>query len=143
MHVQPYLFFEGRCEEALDFYQKALGAEVQMMMRFKDSPDQGNGAEGCGGPGGPPGDKVMHATFRIGDTTLNASDGNSSGQAKFNGITLSLTVPNPEAADRAYAALREGGQERLPLTQTFFSPRFGMVADKFGVSWMVYVAPKA
>lgn len=136
MQVQPYLFFDGRCEEALDFYRAALGAEVTMLMRFSDSPDPL--------PPGmvPPGaeSKVMHAAFRVGDATVMASDGRCGGNPAFQGVSLSLTVPDEAAAERTFAALAEGGQVQMPLDRTFFSPRFGMVADRFGVSWMVVVA---
>ena len=134
MNVQPYLIFDGRCEEALEFYKRALGAEVTALMRFKDSPDRTMA---------PPadGEKVMHTSIRIGDTTVLASDGRCAGQPIFQGFALSLTVPNEAEAERLYGALADGGKEQMPLAQTFFSPRFGMVADRFGVSWMVYVAP--
>jgi PhnB protein len=137
MQVQPYLFFDGRCEEAIEFYKKALGAEVTMLMRFKDSPEPPQ-------PGMcPPGsdDKVMHASFRIGDTTVMASDGRCQGQPSFQGFSLSLSAPDEAEAERLFAVLGDGGQVQMPLTKTFFSPRFGMVADRFGVSWMIVVAP--
>jgi PhnB protein len=136
MQVQPYLFFDGRCEEALEFYRRALGAEVTMLMRFKDSP-QSPGSDAC-----MPADanKVMHASIRIGDTMVLASDGQCEGHPKFQGFSLSLTVADDAEAERVFAALGEGGQVQAPLTKTFFSSRFGMVADRFGVSWMVYVA---
>ena len=136
MQVQPYLFFDGRCEEAMEFYRQAVGAEVTFMMRYKESPEPAQ-------PGMvPPGseDKVMHASFRIGDSLVMASDGRCASQPKFEGFSLSLTVPDEAAAGRHFAALGDGGQVQMPLTKTFFSPRFGMVADRFGVSWMVYVA---
>jgi PhnB protein len=133
MQVQPYLFFEGRCEEAIAFYQRTLGAEVTMLMRFKDSPEPP--------PPGmvPPGseDKVMHASLRIGETTVMASDGRCAGQPRFGGISLSLSVPDAAEADRLFAALGGGGQVQMPIGRTFFSPRFGIVADRFGVSWMI------
>ena len=135
MQVQPYLFFDGRCEQALDFYRNALGAEVMMLMRFKDSPEPHQ-------PGMvPPGseDKVMHASFRIGDTTVMGSDGNCAGQPKFQGFSLSLSADSEAEAERMFAALADGGQVQMPLTRTFFSPRYGMVADRFGVSWMLLV----
>jgi PhnB protein len=135
MQVQPYLFFEGRCEEAIEFYRKALGAEVTMLMRFKESPDTTMCPPGPGS-----GDKVMHASFRIGETTLMASDGRCQGNPSFQGFALSLTVPNEAEADRLFAALADGGQVQMPLTKTFFAPRFGMVADRFGMSWMILVA---
>jgi PhnB protein len=132
--VQPYLFFEGRCEEAIEFYRKALGAEVVMLMRFKESPDPHMCAPGTG-------EKVMHANLRIGGATVLVSDGRCQAPAKFEGFALSLTVPDEAAAGRFFAALSEGGKVQMPLTKTFFSPSFGMVADRFGVSWMIYVTP--
>ena len=132
--IQPYLFFNGCCEEALEFYRTALGAQVDMLMLYKDSPEPMP-------PGKlPPGfeKKVMHATFRIGGTTLMASDGCEEG-AKFNGFSLSLAVPTEEEADRAFAALADGGQVKMPLAKTFWSPRFGMLTDRFGISWMINV----
>jgi PhnB protein len=137
MQVQPYLFFDGRCEEALDFYRSALGAEVTMLMRFKDSPVPPE-------PGTVPplaGDKVMHSSFRVGEATVMASDGRCLGQPSFQGFSLSLAAPDDAEAERLFASLADGGQVQMPLTKTFFSSRFGMVADRFGVSWMVIVAP--
>ena len=133
MHVQPYLFFDGRCEEAVEFYRKAVGAKVDRMMRFKDSPEPAQ--PGMVPPGGE--NKVMHMQFRVGDTLVLASDGECSGKAKFQGFALAVTVPNTAEADRVFAALSAGGQVQMPLTRTFFSPRFGMLADRFGVNWMI------
>ena len=133
--VQPYLFFDGRCEEALEFYRKALGAEVMMLMRFKDCPEPPQ-------PGMcPPGsdNKVMHASFRIGDSTIMASDGRCTGKPSFEGFSLSITVPTEVEAERLFTALANGGQVQMPLARTFYSPRFGMVADRFGVGWMIIV----
>ena len=135
MQVQPYLFFDGRCEEALEFYRSALGAEVTSLHRFKDSPEPH--APGMIPPGAD--NKVMHASVRVGGTTVLASDGRCTGHPSFQGFSLSLTVPNDAEAERLFAALGQGGQVQMPLTKTFFSSRFGMVADRFGVSWMVYV----
>jgi len=135
LQVQPYLFFNGRCEEAVEFYRHALGAEVIMLARFKDSPEPPP-------PGRlPPGseNKIMHAGFRIGGTTILASDGCDEGGPKFEGFSLSLIVPDADAAERAFAALAEGGKVGMPLAKTFYSTRFGMVTDRFGVSWMVYM----
>jgi PhnB protein len=136
MPIEPYLFFNGRCEEAVEFYKKALGAEVLMLMRFKESPEPLQ-------PGMPPGseNKIMHVSLRIGDATVMASDGGCTGQTTFQGFSLSLTVANEADADRKFAALAEGGQVQMPLGKTFWSPRFGMVADRFGVTWMVNVTP--
>jgi len=134
MKVESYLFYNGRCEEAIEFYKRALGANVTMLMRYKDSPEPS--------PGLPPGseNKVMHASFTVGETTVMASDGHCTGELKFEGFSLSITAKNDAEAERAFNALAEGGQVRLPLTKTFFSPKFGMLADKFGVGWMVIVA---
>ncbi len=139
MQIQPYLFFDGRCEEAIEYYRKALGAEVDMLMRYKDNPEPPEKSKA------PPGseNKVMHASLRIGETIVMASDGFCTGKPSFQGFGLSLTVANEAEADARFAALADGGQVRTPLTRTFFSPRFGMVADRFGVLWMVYVAPEA
>ena len=136
MQVQPYLFFDGRCEEALEFYRKALGAEVTMLMRVKECPDP------LPPDMYPPGseNKVMHASFRIGEATLMASDGRCLGKPVFQGFSLSLDARDEAEADRLFAALSDGGQVQMPLAKTFFSPRFGMVADRFGVGWMVIVA---
>jgi PhnB protein len=134
MLVQPYLFFDGRCEEAIEFYRKALGAEVTMLMRFKESPDPGVCLPGSE-------DKVMHSNLRIGDTTVMASDGRCHGKPSFHGFSLSLSARDEAEADRLFAALSDGGQVQMPLAKTFFSPRFGMVADRFGVSWMIIVGP--
>ncbi len=136
MNIQPYLFFDGRCEEALQFYKSALGAEVVMLSRFKDSPDQGNGMI-------PPGseDKIMHLAFRIGDSTILASDGECMGKPDFQGFSLTINTPDDATAERLFAALAETGQVSVPLAKSFFSSRFGMVADRFGVGWIVLVTP--
>jgi PhnB protein len=133
-HIQPYLFFGGRCEEAIEFYAKALGAQVEMLMHHRDSPDPH-----------PPGllqpgfeDKVMHATIRIGGAILMASDG-CDDKSRFDGFRLSLAVPTEADARRAFAGLSDGGEVQMPLTKTFWSPCFGMVTDRFGVGWMVSV----
>jgi PhnB protein len=132
MKVQPYLFFDGRCEEALDFYQKAIGAKVGMVMRWKDCPDKSMSTATNA-------DKVMHAQFDVGDTTVMASDGRNTGHPSFQGFALSIAAPSEADADRLFNALADGGQVQMPLGKTFFSPRFGMVADKFGVGWMILV----
>ena len=134
MIVQPYLFFEGRCEEAIEFYKKALGAEVTMLMRYKESPEPAQAPAGSD-------NKIMHAAFRIGETTVMASDGYCKGKPNFQGFSLSITAPDVARADKMFAALAEGGQVQQPLTKTFFSPRFGMVADRFGLGWMILVMP--
>jgi PhnB protein len=133
MQVQPYLFFDGRCQEAIDFYRQALGAEVVMQMAFKDSPEPANTPPGAA-------DKVMHATLKIGDTQVMMSDGMCGGKPTFNGFSLSLTPPDDAAAQRVFAALADGGAVNMPLAKTFFASSFGMVNDRFGVAWMVMVA---
>jgi len=133
--IQPYLSFDGRCEEALEFYKKAVGAQVDMLMRLKDAPEQPP-------PGAvPPGseNKIMHASFRIGDSMLMASDGYCKGSPTFQGISLSIGASDPADAERKFKGLSEGGTVSMPLTKTFFSPAFGMLVDRFGVSWMVHV----
>lgn len=134
--VQPYLFFGGRCEEAIEFYRRALGAELVMEARFKDAPEPQPGLPECFQ------DKIMHATLRIGDTLLMASDGRCEGQATFEGFSLSITVADEADADRVFAALGEGGLVTMPLEKTFWAPKFGMVQDRFGVGWMVSVMHK-
>jgi PhnB protein len=136
--IQSYMFFDGKCEEAIEFYKQALGAKVVMLMRFKDSPEPT--PPGCG-----PQDtsKVMHAQFQIGETVIMASDGRATGQPKFDGFALSLTVKTEAEADKAFNALAGGGKIEMPLAKTFFSARFGMVKDKFGVFWMVLVTPNS
>jgi len=136
MQIQPYLFFEGRAEEAAEYYKRELGAEVEMLMRNKDAPEKP-----------PPGmlppnseNKVMHMALKIGGTTVLGSDGHCSGKPNFQGFSLSLTVRDEAEARKVFSALADGGEVRMPLTKTFFSPSFGMLADKFGVGWMVYVA---
>lgn len=133
MHVEPYLFFEGRCEEAIEFYRTVLGAKVQMLMRYKESPDPTMCRPGVE-------DKVMHASLRIGNSTLLVSDGLCVGQANFQGFGLSITVANAAEAEQFFTALAEDGRVVMPLTKTFYSPLFGMTADRFGVLWMIMVA---
>lgn len=135
MHVQVYLFFNGCCEEAVTFYQRALGAQLEMLMRFDEAPDPPP-AE-CLSPGYER--KIMHTSFRIGDTQVMASDDTGEDVAGFQGFTLSLAVSTEAEADRYFAALSEGGSVTMPLGKTFWSPRFGMVRDRFGIGWMVNV----
>ncbi len=132
--VQPYLTFGGRCEEALAFYHAAIGAEVELLMYYRQSPEPM--PEGMLSPGWE--NKVMHTTFRIGGSTLMGSDG-CDATSKFDGFSLSLSVTTPEEAGKAFAALSEGGEVKMPLAKTFWSPCFGMLTDKFGMGWMVSV----
>jgi PhnB protein len=136
MQVQPYLFFDGCCEEALEFYREKLGADVTMFVRFKDVSEEQMEfiPEGCE-------NKIMHARFRIGDTAVMASDGHCQGHPSFEGFCLSVTASTPSDAEFMFAQLSDGGKVQVPLSKTFFSPRYGMVSDRFGVSWMVYVEP--
>jgi PhnB protein len=137
MQVQSYLFFDGRCEEAIEFYKKTLGAKVEMMMRFKEAPADHKATPGTE-------NKIMHSALRIGDTVVMASDGMAQGKApEFKGFSLSLNAKDVPEADRLFAGLSDGGEVRQPLIETFFSPRFGMLADKFGVGWMILVEPSA
>lgn len=139
MTTIPYLFFEGRCEEALGFYASAVGAEVVQKMHYRDNPD--NNAGDCGGPR-PPGDKIMHAMMRIGDSMLMASDGMCSGKPNFSGFSISIAANDVEHAKRMFAALSEGGQVQMPPGETFFADYFGMTADQFGLGWMVIAGMK-
>ncbi|NQW51971.1 MAG: VOC family protein [Rhodospirillales bacterium] len=135
MAIHPYLFFNGRCEEALAFYREKLGAQVGMMMRFKENPDTGAAEHMKVDP-----EAVMHASLRIGDALIMCSDGMANdGKTNFQGFSLALDVASEAEADKAFEALAKDGQIQMPIGKTFFSPRFGCVADKFGVSWMVMV----
>lgn len=136
--VQPYLFFGGRCEEALAFYQQALGAKVGMVMRFSESPDPA--PEGMVPPGFE--NKIMHSEFTVGNLTVMASDGCDEATT-FSGFRLALSVPTAADADRVFNALADGGTVDMPPGPTFWSPRFGMVTDKFSVGWMVMVPGEA
>jgi PhnB protein len=137
MQVQPYLFFEGRAEEAIEFYKKALGAKVTMLMRNKEAPEKP--------PPGmlPPGsdDKVMHASMTIGDSVIMISDGGVSGKPNFSGVSLSLSIDDKAEGERAFKALGEGGQVTMPFMKTFFAEGFGMLKDRFGVAWMIVSGP--
>lgn len=131
VQVQPYLFFEGRCEEAIEYYRKALDAKVERVMRYKESPQPPMPGHQV------PGDKVMHASFRIGETQVLASDGFANGKPKFEGFSLTITARDDAHAKRLFGALADGGKVTQPLTKTFFATSFGMVTDKFGMNWMV------
>jgi PhnB protein len=136
MFLQPYLYFNGRCEEALKFYGKILGAEVTFMMRYKDNPDPQS--KSCMAPGTE--EKIMHSNVQIRDTQIMMSDGRCDGELpKFDGISLTLNVESGEA-ETIFSGLGEGGQVQMPLCETFFADKFGMVADKFGVSWLLLAA---
>lgn len=130
--IEPYLTFGGRCEEALEFYKNALGATVEMVLRFEDSPDPV--PEGMLPPGFEK--KIMHSAFRVGGSLIMATDG-CEASGGFGGFSLSISVGDEKEARRLFAALAEGGTISMPLEKTFWSPLFGMVADRFGVSWMI------
>lgn len=135
MNVEPYLFFDGRCEQALEFYEKSLGARVDALIRYKENPEPKHNPPGSD-------EKVMHALFRIGDTKVMASDGNCQGQPSFRGFSLTLNASDAAEAKRRFDALADGGQVQIPLGETFFAKSFGMVVDRFGVSWMVIAGPR-
>ncbi|HEU5017431.1 MAG TPA: VOC family protein [Pseudolabrys sp.] len=135
MQVQPYLFFDGRCDEAIEFYKAHLGATVEMLMRYKEAPDQSRVTPESR-------DKIMHASLRIGDTRVLASDGHCAGKPNFQGFSLAVTAKDEADAERIFKGLSAEGEVRMPMEKTFFSPRFGMVADKFGVGWMVMAPAK-
>ena len=133
MYVEPYLFLDGRCEEALEFYKKAIGAEVTALIRFKDSPDP-TMVHGGADP-----NKILHAVFRVGETAIMTSDGRNQGKPNFQGFALSIAVKTEAESKKLFNALAEGGRVEMPLAKTFFSPSFGMVADRFGIMWMILV----
>lgn len=132
MKVQPYVFFDGNCDEALEFYKRALGAKVTALMRWKEAPDQSMVTPGSE-------NKVMHSSFQVGETEILASDGRNTGKPSFQGFALTITAANDAEAKRIFNALADGGQVQMPLEKTFFASSFGMAADKFGVGWMVIV----
>jgi PhnB protein len=132
MKVQPYVFFDGKCDEALEFYKRALGAKVTALMRWKEAPDKSMITPGHE-------NKVMHSEFQVGETVILASDGRGTGKPSFQGFALTITADNDADAKRIFNALGDGGQVQMPLEKTFFASLFGMVADKFGVGWMVMV----
>ena len=136
MQVQPYLFFEGRTEEALQFYEQKLGAKIEALMRYKDNPDPKYNPPNSA-------NKVMHALFSIGETKVMASDGNCTGKPSFQGFALTLNAKDAAEAKQRFDALAEGGQVQMPLAETFFAESFGMVADRFGMGWMVIAGPKS
>jgi PhnB protein len=129
MNLQPYVFFDGRCDEALEFYKTAIGAKAETLMRFKDAPDQSMVSPGST-------NKVMHAQVRVGDATILMSDGRNQGKPTFQGFALTITAANEAEADKLFGALAAGGTVTMPMAKTFFSPRFGMLTDKFGIGWM-------
>jgi PhnB protein len=133
MYVEPYLFLDGRCEEALDFYKKAIGAEVTALIRFKDSPDP-TMVHGGADP-----NKILHAVFRVGETAIMTSDGRNQGKPSFQGFALSIAVKTEAETKKLFDALAQGGRVEMPLAKTFFSPSFGMVVDRFGIMWMILV----
>ena len=133
--VQPYIFFDGKCEEALEFYKGAIGAKVDMMMRFKEAPDQSQMQPNTG-------EKVMHAAFHVGTTQVLASDGHCAGKPSFQGFGLTLNAKDDTEAEKLFAAVGKGGQVQQPLVKTFFASKFGMVTDRFGIMWMVIAEAK-
>lgn len=145
MAVVPYLYFNGRCEEAVRYYEKALGAKLEMMMRFKENPDSAQ-QESCSADPNwfkANGEKIMHASLRFAGAQLMLSDGMGTGELKFEGISVSVTTRDAGEAEQLFHGLAGEGQVQMPLTKTFFAEKFGMVADKFGVSWMIYVGQDA
>ena len=139
MQIQPYLFFDGRCEEAIAFYGRALGAKVLMLMHYGDAPDNAGGGDGTP----PPADKVMHACLQVGESQLLVSDGYAKGEPRFEGVSLSLTAKDDAEARHLFDALAEGGQVRVPLGPSFFASSFGMLTDRLGLGWMIVAGPKS
>lgn len=139
MKIEPYLFFQGQCEDAIAFYQQALGATVEFMMRYADSPEPP--PEGTLPPGSA--QKIMHASLLVGATRVMVSDDVYSGEGGFKGFSLSLDFADEASMRATFAALSDGGQVSMPLGKTFWTPLFGMVTDRFGVGWMLSIADKA
>ena len=137
MKVEPYLDLNGRCEEAIEFYKRTVGAQVEMMMRYKEAPEPP--PPGMVAPGSE--NKILHASLRIGDSVVMMSDGYCGGTPELKGVSLAISVPDEATAERVFTALAEGGQVHMPLGKTFFSPKFGMAGDRFGVGWMVVTNP--
>ena len=138
MNVQTTLNFYGRTEEAVQFYCRTIEAEILFLMRFRDRPGASRMKLGLE-------EKIFHATFRIGSTVIMASDcgcEHSSTEAKFEGFSFALRVETQEKAERFFAALSEGGRIQMPLQETFFATRYGIVIDRFGISWKVMVESK-
>ncbi len=135
MQVQPYLFFNGRADEAIEFYCTKLGAEVTKIMRFNEMPEADKGVISPGSE-----NKIMHAGLRFGPSEVFVSDGMNSGETNFEGISLSLSATDNAEAERLFGLLAEGGKIQMPMEETFFAARFGAVEDKFGVSWLVMAA---
>jgi PhnB protein len=135
MKVEPYLMFEGRTEEALQFYQQKLGATIEAIIRYKENPEPKYNPPNSD-------EKVMHSLFRIGDAQIMASDGGCSGKTGFQGFALTLNAADAAEAKQRFNALADGGKVQMPLDETFFAKSFGMVADRFGVNWMVIAGPK-
>ena len=133
--VQPYVFFNGRCDEALKFYEAAIDAKVNLILRFKDSPEPVPAEQVPANFD----DKIMHCCFKVCGCDIMASDGCEEG-AKFDGFSLSITVEDEATAHRYFNALAEGGKVEMPMGKTFWSPCFGMVTDQFGMSWMIGLA---
>jgi PhnB protein len=135
MNIQPYLSLDGRSQEAIDFYKEAVGAKVEMVMHFKDAPPEMQAQIKPGTQ-----DKIMHACIKVGDTPVFLSDGSCNGNATFSGVTLTLNADSDADAEKLFAALGKNGQVQMPMNETFFATRFGMLADKFGVGWMILKA---
>jgi PhnB protein len=137
--VQPYLNFDGRCDEAMVVKHPPIketcmiGAKVGMLMRFKEAPDKSMISPGSE-------EKVMHSAVQVGDAMVLMSDGRCTGKPNFQGIALAISAKTEAEADKLFSGLADGGQVQMPMAKTFFSPKFGMLADKFGVGWMVLVA---
>lgn len=136
--TKPYLYLSGQCDEALAFYQQHLGATISMLIRFNESPkplptDLPDGYE----------DKVMHCEFSVGDMSIMASDGCKESTGEFRGFSLTLTIADEAYARQAFQALSEGGEVNMPLSETFWSPLYGQVTDKFGISWMIMLPERS
>jgi PhnB protein len=134
MQLNSYLMFDGRCEEAFQFYTQVLGGKIEAIMKHTGTPAEQHA---------PPEwrDKILHACLNVGGTKLMGSDMPPDSYEEPKGSFVNINVEDPAAAERIFHALEEGGAVRMPIAKTFFAERFGMVVDRFGVAWMVHCAP--
>jgi PhnB protein len=130
MQLNPYLFFTGNCKEAFTFYEKVLGGKIIAMMTHKETPAAEHTKPEWQ-------DKIIHARMTFGDQVLMASDAPPEHHRPMQGFSVSLTVQEPAEADRIFKAFSEGGHVTMPIEETFWAHRFGMLVDRFGTPWMI------
>jgi len=129
MNVQTYLFFDGRCEEAIEFYKAVFGADLLYSMRFREGPPNLVTAENE--------EKIFHATMRFGETVINLSDDLKQERGSFGGFAILAHLDNDASAEEAFESLQEGGRVGMPIQEVFWASRYGIVTDRFGVTWKI------